>query len=176
VSAREQRASKKTILLLIEMSENANLKSQHLHRPRILQKAKLCMDRRDKLPHPRRGWWIRPLSRTVHPLPQVPMSSNMSPVTSAPQFEPHYKPEPRSQTRPLGYTPSYCSPARHAARPWPAITGRCQSARRPSRLWPAPGYSRAPGSAEPEPMEKRSRNPPERSRNRARRCPRGSRT
>jgi len=48
-----------------------------------------AMDRRDKLPHPRRGLWIPPAPHTVRVLPQVLIRSNMLTATFAPQFELH---------------------------------------------------------------------------------------
>ena len=54
-------------------------------------------DRRDKLSHPRRGFWIRWPSPAVLGLPRVPIKGYMSPTTSAPQFETHHTPEPRAR-------------------------------------------------------------------------------
>ena len=62
-----------------------------------------AMDRRDKLPHPRRGLWIPPAPHTVRVLPQVLIRSNMLTATFAPQFETHYTPEPRNRMRLLAH-------------------------------------------------------------------------
>ena len=61
------------------------------------------MDRRDKLPHPRRGLWIRPAPHTVRVFPQVLLRSNMLTATFAPQFETHCTPEPRNRMRLLAH-------------------------------------------------------------------------
>ena len=42
------------------------------------------MDRRDKLPHPRRAFWIRLPPAAVHALPRVRIRPNMSPEKPAP--------------------------------------------------------------------------------------------
>jgi hypothetical protein len=47
-------------------------------------------DSRNKLPHPRRGFWIRPPSPAARVLPRVPVKGYMSPTASAPQCETHY--------------------------------------------------------------------------------------
>jgi len=44
-------------------------------------------DRRDKLPHPRRGFWMPALPPAVRALPRVPIKGNMLPKTPALQFE-----------------------------------------------------------------------------------------
>ncbi len=61
-------------------------------------------DSQNKLPHPRRGFRIRSPSPAVRALPRVPIRGYISPATCAPQFEPHYTPEPRGWM-PLSGTP-----------------------------------------------------------------------
>ncbi len=68
----------------------------------VIELKKASMDSRNKLPHPRRGFWIRPPSPAARALPRVPITGYMSPTTSAPQFETHYTQEPRSRMRLLG--------------------------------------------------------------------------
>ncbi len=82
----------------------------------------LPMDRRDKLPCPRPGFWIRRPSPAVRVPPRLLIRSNMSPETWAYQFETHHTPEPRNSMRLLGTPLPYgrapreeCSPPRLVA-------------------------------------------------------------
>ena len=59
-------------------------------------------DSRNKLPHPWRGFWIRPPSTAARAPRRVPIKGYISPATSAPQFGTHCAQEPRSRMRLLG--------------------------------------------------------------------------